>query len=111
MVPVNSTAPCRLPNEWPTSTKQSNQVSGGGSRGEASFARRTEMSREAGSHHSIEVADDPSDDDPAVQARTVEQRFEHFLAKQGLEIEARYVHTPTVEHAIANAKILSHQMA
>src|ERR1035438_340821 len=52
------------------------------------------------------VADDPSHHDPAVQAGTVEQGFEHFLGKQGFEIEARYVQTSTVKHTIANAKIL-----
>ena len=56
------------------------------------------------------VANNPSANDPAIQARAVDQRFEDLLAKQGLQIEARDIHPPTVEHTIANAKIVPHQM-
>src|SRR6185436_3118460 len=56
------------------------------------------------------VANNPSANDPAIQARAVDQRFEDLLAKQGLQIEARDIQPPAVEHTIANAKIVPHQM-
>ena len=54
---------------------------------------------------------DPCDDDPAVQARTVEQRFEHLFGNQVFERKAGYFQPPPVEHTIANTKVLPHKMA
>src|SRR6185369_4925888 len=56
------------------------------------------------------AANHPSENDPAVQTRSVDQRFEYVLAEQVFQIEARYIHAAAVEHTIADVKILPHQV-